>query len=574
MESKLYLCSVKQQVWNIIPKSYRRRAIVVAITIFLRALLNFVGIAMLIPILVLILDSENITSNATLNRIYDLVGFSSHNSFVVAVCISVVLVILLKNGAVMLLYRHERDFIYSLYKYLSERLYRGYHSLGLGYIKRSNSALLTRNINVVTLTYVVGVLKPIAAIASEVLLFALLFIALMWYAPIAALLSIAIFLPTILIFYLGVRRKLQDIGIKENEAQRIKSRIVAETFRGFADVEIGGAFPELFNRFERAMDEAVALRKRNATIGMLPQIFTEVGLAAGMALLVVISLGMNSENLSLMFGVFAVAAIRLIPSIRNIMSSWSSIRYNRYSIATLAEADIEAKETSDDFTSERFHFNDKIELHHLTFQFDDATSPVIKDMSLEIHKGERLGIRGASGAGKTTLFNLILGLYRPTSGEIFIDGESLDSRNIRKWQNTIGYVSQSVFIADMTLAENVAFGQAPEQIDYQRVERALELAELRSFVDTLPDGLQSRIGEQGSRLSGGQRQRIGIARALYKNCDILFFDEATSSLDNRTEENINSAIRRLSTENESLTIVVIAHRESSLEYCDRIITIE
>jgi ABC-type multidrug transport system fused ATPase/permease subunit len=195
-------------------------------------------------------------------------------------------------------------------------------------------------------------------------------------------------------------------------------------------------------------------------------------------------------------------------------------------------------------------------------------------MSLEIHKGERLGIRGASGAGKTTLFNLILGLYRPTSGEIFIDGESLDSRNIRKWQNTIGYVSQSVFIADMTLAENVAFGQAPEQIDYQRVERALELAELRSFVDTLPDGLQSRIGEQGSRLSGGQRQRIGIARALYKNCDILFFDEATSSLDNRTEENINSAIRRLSTENESLTIVVIAHRESSLEYCDRIITIE
>ena len=392
--------------------------------------------------------------------------------------------------------------------------------------------------------------------------------------PIAALLSIAIFLPTILIFYLGVRRKLQDIGIKENEAQRIKSRIVAETFRGFADVEIGGAFPELFNRFERAMDEAVTLRKRNATIGMLPQMFTEVGLAAGMALLVVISLGMNSENLSLMFGVFAVAAIRLIPSIRNIMSSWSSIRYNRYSIATLAEADIEAKEASDDFTSERFHFNDKIELHNLTFQFDDATTPVIKDMSLEIHKGERLGIRGASGAGKTTLFNLILGLYRPTSGEIFIDGESLDSRNIRKWQNTIGYVSQSVFIADMTLAENVAFGQAPEQIDYQRVERALELAELRSFVDTLPDGLQSRIGEQGSRLSGGQRQRIGIARALYKNCDILFFDEATSSLDNRTEENINSAIRRLSTENESLTIVVIAHRESSLEYCDRIITIE
>ena len=126
----------------------------------------------------------------------------------------------------------------------------------------------------------------------------------------------------------------------------------------------------------------------------------------------------------------------------------------------------------------------------------------------------------------------------------------------------------------MTLAENIAFGQKPEDIDYKRVEQVLELADLSSFVDTLPEGYRSRIGEQGSRLSGGQRQRIGIARALYKNCDILFFDEATSSLDNRTEENINTAIRRLSAENRALTIVVIAHRESSLEYCDRIITIE
>lgn len=570
----LYLCSVKHGFWNIIPQSYRRRAVVVAITIFLRALLNFVGIAMLLPILALIIDSDNITSNTTLSKVYDIAGFESHSNFIIAVCAAVVGVILIKNIAVLLLYRFERDFIYALYKHLSERLYRGYHSRGLGFIKRSNSALLTRNINVVSLTFVVGVLKPMASIASEVLLFMLLFGALMWYAPIAALLSIAIFLPTMLIFYLGVRRKLQDIGIRENEAQRIKSRIVAETFRGFADVEIGGAFPELFDRFERAMNEAVTLRKRNATISMLPQMFTEVGLAAGMALLVIISLGMSSDNLSLMFGVFAVAAIRLIPSIRNIMSSWSAIRYNRYSIATLAEADIEEKVEEESFTAERFHFGDKIELEELTFQFDDATSPTIRNMSLEIKKGERLGIRGASGTGKTTLFNLILGLYQPTSGKILIDGEKLDHSNVRKWQNTIGYVSQSVFIADMTLAENIAFGQKPEDIDYKRVEQVLELADLSSFVDTLPEGYRSRIGEQGSRLSGGQRQRIGIARALYKNCDILFFDEATSSLDNRTEENINTAIRRLSAENRALTIVVIAHRESSLEYCDRIITIE
>ena len=218
-------------------------------------------------------------------------------------------------------------------------------------------------------------------------------------------------------------------------------------------------------------------------------------------------------------------------------------------------------------------FNHKIEIKDLTFQFDDATTPTISNLSLEINKGECIGIRGTSGAGKTTLFNLILGLYRPTSGQIAIDGEVLNEDNISKWQNAIGYVSQNVFVADMSLAENIAFNCAKEDIDYERLDRCIALAELKEFVDSLDDGVHTRIGEAGSRISGGQRQRIGIARALYKGCDILFFDEATSSLDNKTEQSINNAIQNLSNSNKSLTIVVIAHRDSSLEYCHRIITL-
>ena len=176
--------------------------------------------------------------------------------------------------------------------------------------------------------------------------------------------------------------------------------------------------------------------------------------------------------------------------------------------------------------------------------------------------------------GKTTLFNLILGLYHPTHGEILIDGTPLTDCNIRKWQNAIGYVSQSVFITEGTLAENIAFGCDAEDIDYNRINQAIASADLKEFVDSLEHGIETRIGEQGSRISGGQRQRIGIARALYKGCDILLFDEATSALDNNTEKNINRAIEQLSTENKSLTIVVIAHRDSSIEYCDRIITLK
>ena len=560
-------------LWKIIPPYFRRRAIFVTATIFLRAILNFVGVAMFIPILMLILDSSTATQDGLLGDIYDLFGFESHKAFVIAVCCAILVIILLKNILSLLLYRAERNFIFSLYKYLSIRLYKSYHSRGLGFIKKNNSALLTRNINVVSLLFVAGVLKPLATIIGEIILFLLLFTALACYSPMAALITIAIFIPIMLLYYTIVRRRMLDIGKRENEAQRVKSRIVSETFRGYADIEIGGAHSLVFDRFERAIDDVVSLHKRSATINMLPQIFTEVGLVVGMIAIIIASIYLPSQNIGLLFGIFAVAAVRFIPSIRNILTCWSAIRLNHYTIDIISDADIQHDIDDIKRSEERMPFNHKIEIKNLTFQFDDATTPIINNLSLEINKGECIGIRGTSGVGKTTLFNLILGLYHPTSGEIAIDGEVLNDENISKWQNAIGYVSQSVFIVDMSLAENIAFNCAKEDIDYERLERCIALAELKEFVDSLDEGVHTRIGEAGSRISGGQRQRIGIARALYKGCDILLFDEATSSLDNKTEQSINNAIQNLSNSNKSLTIVVIAHRESSLEYCHRIITL-
>lgn len=543
----------------------------VAVTIFLRAILNFVGVAMMIPLLMILLDRDSIATTPLFSEVYNAVGFSSYEGFVCGVCAAIVAVILVKNIVVIALYRFERDYIYSLYSTLSTQLFRRYFGRGLGFVKQNNSAVLTRNVNVVSLLFVAGVLKPIATIIGEVMLLALLFVALVCYSPMAALLAIVVFTPIMALFYIAVRRRLNDIGTKENEAQRIKSRIVAESFRGYADIEISGAFDQMLSRFNKAMGEVVTLRKRSATLGMLPQMFTEVGLAVALAALLIISLYSEAENMSLLFGIFAVAAVRLIPSMRNILASWSAIRLNAYSIDTMAEAEdmVDAEQKP---CNGRLTLNEKVTIEHLSFTFEDSATPTISDLSMEIRKGERLGIRGASGVGKTTLFNLLLGLYRPTSGRIAIDGTTLDESNRREWQNAIGYVSQHVFIADMTLAQNIALGD--DNIDTERLNRAIELADIKEFIDSLPEGVESRIGEQGCRLSGGQQQRIGIARALYKGCDILLFDEATSSLDNHTEENINNAIRRLSTNNRELTIVVIAHRKSSLEYCDRIITME
>lgn len=561
-----------KRLWSIIPQRYRHRTIWVAVTIFLRALLNFVGIATLIPILVLILDRNATSTNPYIAKLYTLLNPSSYAQFVVAVCAAIVGIIVLKNIATLLLYRTERNYIYGLYKHLSESLYLTYHNHGYSFVKSQNSAVLTRNVNVVSLMFVAGVLKPLATIISEALLFVLIMGAIAWYTPTVALLATAIFLPIVAIFYLVMRRRLNDIGELENAAQRLKSRIVAESFRGYADIEIGGAFPQMFSRFDSAINDIVKLRKRNATIGQLPQLFTEVGLAIGLATLVILSLGYSSEHMALVFGIFAVAAIRLIPSIRGIMSSWSTIRYNLYTIDTMSDAKAD-NITLPTHEVERINFRSTIELRNISYTFSDAAEPTIENLSLTIKQGERIGIQGSSGIGKTTLFNLMLGLYSPTAGAIYVDGVKLDNSNLRKWQNSIGYVSQSVFITEGTIAENIAFGEEADNIDYSRISKVIEQSDLKEFIASLDKGANTRIGEQGSRLSGGQRQRIGIARALYKGCDILLFDEATSSLDNTSEQNINRAIERLSAENNALTIVVIAHRNSSLEYCDRIITL-
>ena len=560
--------------WNIIPHSFRRRTLGVVMTIFLRAILNFVGVATLIPILILIVDSSNIASTGYLSWLYKALHIDYYQTFSIVVCLGVIAIIALKNVAVIYLYRFERDYIYSLYKHLSERLYEGYYRKGLGFIKRSNTAVLARNVNVVSLIFATNILKPIATIIGEGLLLALMFIALVLYSPIIAGVIVVLFIPIVALFYISMRKRLNSIGDRENAAQRAKGRIVAETFRGYADIEINNAFPLTLSNFNKVIDEAVKLRKEYATISMLPQMFTEVGLAIGLTVVIIVSLYNTSDNLVILLGIFAIAGVRLLPSLRTIMASWSSIRYNRYTVDTLLEAEDQDRQTPATESTERFNFEHSIELRNLGFCFEDSTTPLLNDISLTINKGERIGITGASGVGKTTLFNIILGLYRPTSGDIYIDGERLDNSNIRKWQNSIGYVSQSVFIADSTLVENIAFGCDSSNIDLERINRVIELADLTEFVASLPDGIHSRIGEQGSKISGGQRQRIGIARALYKNSEIVFFDEATSSLDNKTEENINNAIHNLSLKNRSLTIVIIAHRESSLEYCDRIITLK
>jgi ABC-type multidrug transport system fused ATPase/permease subunit len=299
-----------------------------------------------------------------------------------------------------------------------------------------------------------------------------------------------------------------------------------------------------------------------------PLFLSELSVIIGLTLLVMFSTG----DVKMLIGVFAVAAFRLLPAMKGILSGWTQIQNVSTCLDTIEDG------LKDDVPEDTVSENDKpiafkkdLSIENLTYAYPDSGN-VLDNFNCCIRKGEYVGFRGSSGVGKSTLFNLLIGLLKPSSGNICIDGIPLSVENRRSWLHHIGYVPQEVFIFNGTLAENIALGC--KEIDRDRIKKILNKVSLDKWAESLTNDLDTVLGEAGGKLSGGQKQRIGIARALYKEADVLFLDEATSALDNQTEKEVNETLSQLKEFDQGLTILSIAHRESSLAYCDRIITLE
>ena len=604
-----------RKILDILPAGFRRRSFGIVATLFARAALDFAGLAALLPLLMLALDPAALSGEGASPGAWIRSGSASPRLLAGMICIAVLLFTALKARISLRLFRIERNFLCDLYRTLSRRLYTAYHDRGMAFIDASDPATLVRNIQVVTQTFTCGVLRPAASILAEGMLLLLLLTALALHAPLAAAFVTALFLSVGGTYGRFVRRRFDRIGAAEHRAQRDKARIVAETFRGYADMEVNGAFPEMLREFDRALDEVVRARAQEAATNRMPALFVEGGLAVGLVLLVLVGFGKGAT--ALRFGVFAVAALRLMPSIRSLLTAWTLLRRNRYTMAILrraasgiAEARVRNSGNSECSGKENgrsgegidnrvgtsgadgkvriiargtprekidgdgetgvLPFEHEITLRGLSFRYPGGPE-VIRRLDFTIRKGERIGIRGASGIGKSTLFQLLLGLYEPTEGEIRIDGVLLTPATRRLWQNRIGYVPQRPFLRNGTLAENVAPGLPSEEIDRQRVREALERAQAGAFVASLPRGIDTPVGACGSRISGGQRQRIAIARALYRQSDVLFLDEATAALDDRTEEALLRSLDDLAREHPGWTLLMIAHRAHSLIHCRRIL---
>lgn len=546
---------------RLIPHGYRKGASAVTLLILLRAVMDLVGIAALIPILILAADPDALSSDSFLASLYRYSGLADHHRFIVALCCAVLALVLLKGLVNIAISQYTSGYILSLYRFYSRRMFENYHDRGLLFLKSRNSAKLAYEINYVCMNFVQGVLTPIAAMICDAVMLALMFAALVLYDYKVALLLAALFVPVALVYIYIVRGKIQNYGQRENEIRRTQNRLVMEAFKGYAEIEINDGFRLFSDRFAGGLGQIASLRQRYMLVRQIPSLLIEVCIVAVLSAMVIM------QTDAVLLGVFAVAAIKVLPSVKNLITGYITIKNNRYCeriIERSADAPVHGAQKP-------ITFDREIAVEGVSFAFPDDERTVLSDLNMTVRKGECLGINGVSGGGKTTLFNLLLGFYPPQKGRILVDGVELSDANVRSWRALVGYVPQEVFITDSTVARNVALGEA--EPDAEKVIRALDAARLSEFVASLPDGIDTPIGECGARLSGGQKQRIGIARALYKGARILFFDEATSSLDSRTESDVNDSIRALLQADGALTVIMIAHRESSLAVCDRVVTI-
>jgi len=536
----------------------------------LGAVLEATGIALIFPLIALISNPTAIENNGVLNWLYIRSGTRSTDDFLIWMVGLLLVFYVFKYIYLSLLYYSQYWFIFKLQIELSMRLLSAYLHSPYPFHLRRNSAELLRNINADILLIFSGVLVPGFSALIEVLVVCMILLVLLISAPLPTLAATTILGGTSLAFYAFVRKRAARLGKiqQDNLAQMIKW--VNQGLGGVKEIKILGRedfFLQAYNKHNIGYGRSMLYLR---TFSDLPRLLIE-GLVMGSVLLVVgfmLLLKQDMQTLIPTLGLFAMAAVRLMPSMNRILSGLTSARYYSASVNNiyhdLKELENVPSSPNERVVSEVFSFNQSIKLENISFRYHGAEKDSLKDVSLTILKGQSIAFVGPSGAGKTTIVDALLGLLEPGSGRVLVDGVNINT-NLAGWQQKIGYIPQPIYLSDDTIKRNVAFGVEDDKIDDEQVWTALRAAQLEDFIVSLPDKLDTLVGEHGVRISGGQRQRIGIARALYHNPEILVLDEATAALDNETESEVTKAIEALSG---TKTIIAIAHRLTTVRNFD------
>ncbi|MGB6168897.1 MAG: ABC transporter ATP-binding protein [Geitlerinemataceae cyanobacterium] len=547
------------------------------------SILEAFGIGLLGPFFSLASQPDSFENMGFLNQIYNGLNLESSNQLVVVLGLAIVIAFCIKSVSYFAVRTYIFKFGFQQKKLLISRLLSAYLSVPYTFHLSRNSSHLIKNIIVETNQFTNGCLLPMLEATSNFVMMITLLVVLAKTDLLLLSMILGILLPTFW-FFKRLGRRLKHWGQVKSTSQKAMISVLNHSLGGLKETRVIGCEPY----FQAQMDEQSQKFARAATRFQSSQLLPRISIETMLVVIVVLFIcgaqlfaDENSKDFTSIIATFAVASMRLIPASSQFIQGMGQLQNSSYALDMLY-LDLQeigkpgdrrrsgSKKTDDGINDRAMDFSGRVELQNVTYSYPEIEEPALKDISLSLKKGESIALIGKSGAGKTTLVDVLLGLLEPQSGDIRVDGVSIYD-DLRSWQNLVGYIPQSIFLTDDTIERNIAFGVPDPLIDPERLHKAIEAAQLQDLMTQLPKGIKTGVGERGVRLSGGQRQRIGIARALYHEREILVLDEATAALDNETERFVTEAMKALAG---TKTMIIIAHRLSTVEHCDRVYLME
>lgn len=559
------------RLWVHISRRRRRQFYLLFLLIALSSLVEMVSIGSALPFLGALTMPEKVFHAAAAQPFIKAMGLSSPQQILLPLTILFCLAALVAGAVRLLLLWAGTRLSFAAGSDLSIGIYQRtlYQPYSI-HVSRNSSEVISV-ISVKANGVIYSTIMPVLTLLSSGVILISILSALLYLDPGIAILSFFGFglIYALLAWFTRIQKMKNGQNIARESTQVIKS--LQEGLGGIRDVLIDGSQEVYCEVYRKANLQLSQAQGSNQFLAQSPRYGME---ALGMVLIAswAYVLTQESDGVAMvipMLGVLALGAQRLLPVIQQAYVSWSSIQGGQASLQdTLDLLDQPLPDRIDDISFKPLKFEAQISLNKLSFRYSQAAPWVLQELDLKIAKGSRVGFIGITGSGKSTLLDVIMGLLSPTNGRLEVDRECITLKNQRSWHSHIAHVPQAIFLSDGTIEENIAFGVPKHLIDRQRVMQSARQAQIAQSIESWPNGYQTKVGERGIRLSGGQRQRIGIARALYKQADVIILDEATSALDNETEEAVMDAIDNLSND---LTILIIAHRITTLKNCSKIV---
>lgn len=545
----------------------KRKIGALSVLVFFSAIMDVVGLAAVLPLIQAGSDPKLIHSNKYLSAIYDYFGFATDQSFVLFLIGFLLAYFLFKTAFGIFVNWLQARLTADIAVYITKNQFIKYYKLDYLDFSAIKSSLLMRNILYNPTSYVQWIVQPLTMILSEFIIVFLIIGAIAYYDLFLFGFILLTIGPATYLVYAALKKRGTAVGIGIDNVFPYALSSLTEAISGYIDIKLAGKVENYRKRYLKHLKNYQELQQSAYLLSMIPIRTNEIIALLGIILIFMYALFLSdgSADVLIMVGAFGAAAYRLMPSMNRILNSFMYINKNQVSIYNLEIFDelVKDDETTD---SVPVKFDQKITFDNISFKFPNSEKQILKNLNFEVRKGEKIGFVGSSGSGKTTLMNILLRFYHENGGNILVDGKPLTTGQTQNWRTLIGYVKQDIFLLDGTIRDNITLGDA--EVDEERLMRCIKQASLDKLINSLPNGVNSQIGEKGNNLSGGQRQRIGIARSLYRNAEILIFDEATSALDNQTENEVTESIDSLSETNK--TIFIIAHRITTLRNCDRI----